>query len=90
MAQAIADPEELIRFAQTLKQFNGQIKQSMSVLNGQFNQLGQTWRDQEHQKFAQEYLQTMKVIERFLNTSEQHAPFLIRKAQRIRDYLNQK
>lgn len=90
MPQAIVDPEELTRFAQNLKEFNAQLKQSMSRLNGQFSQLGQTWRDQENQKFAQEYQQTMKVIERFLQTSDQHIPFLLRKAQRVREYLNQK
>ncbi len=90
MPQAIVDPEELTRFAQNLKQFNGQLKQSMSKLNGQFSQLGSTWRDQEHQKFAHEYQQTMKVIERFLQTADQHIPFLMRKAQRARDYLSQK
>ncbi len=54
MPQAVVSPEELERFAQNLKQFNAQLKQSMSQLNGQFSQLGETSRDQEHQKFAQE------------------------------------
>jgi uncharacterized protein YukE len=66
MPQAIVNPEDLTKFAHNLKQFNAQLRQSMSQLNGQFSQLGSTWRDQEHQKFAQEYQQTMKVIERFL------------------------
>lgn len=61
-----------------------------SNLNGQFTSLGSTWRDQEHQKFAHEYQQTMKVIQKFLQTSDQHIPFLKRKAQRARDYLNQR
>ncbi|MBD3308372.1 hypothetical protein GF339_18195 [candidate division KSB3 bacterium] len=90
MPQAIVDPEELQRFAQNLKQFNAQLRQGMKQINGQFNQLGSTWRDQEHQKFAQEYQQTMRVIDRFLQTADQHIPFLIRKAQRAREYLNQR
>jgi uncharacterized protein YukE len=87
--QAIANPEELERFARELKQFNTQMADSMSRLNGQFANLGETWRDQEHQKFAQEFEQTMRVLHHFMRTADQHIPFLMRKAQRIRDYLTQ-
>jgi uncharacterized protein YukE len=87
MPQAIVNPEEVERFAQ---QFNEQLRQNISQLNGQFKNLGSTWQDQENQKFAHEYQQTMKVIERFLQISNEHIPFLQRKAQRARDYLNQR
>lgn len=88
--QAVADPEDLERFARELKQFNGQLRDSMSRLQGQFGRLGDTWRDQEHQKFAQEFEQTMRVLNRFMQSSEQQIPFLLRKAQRLRAYLNQR
>ena len=60
----------------------------MKRLNGQFTRLGGTLRDQEHQRFAQEYQQTMPVLHQFQRSSEQQIPF--RKAQRLRDYLNQR
>ena len=88
--QAIASPEDLERFAHELKQFNAQLRDSMSRLQGQFSRLGDTWRDQEHQKFAQEFEQTMRVIHRLIQVSDQHIPFLLRKAQRVRDYLQQR
>ncbi|MBS1252574.1 MAG: hypothetical protein MAG451_01615 [Anaerolineales bacterium] len=88
--QAVADPEDLERFARELKQFNGQLRESMSRLQGQFGRLGDTWRDQEHQKFAQEFEQTMRVLNRFMQSSDQQIPFLLRKAQRLRAYLNQR
>ena len=90
MPQAIASPEELERFARELKQFNTQLRDSMSRLNGQFANLGDTWRDQEHQKFAQEYEQTMRVLNHFAQSADQQIPFLMRKAQLIRDYLAQR
>jgi uncharacterized protein YukE len=90
MPQAIASPEDLERFARELKQFNTQLRDSMARLNGQFANLGDTWRDQEHQKFAQEYEQTMRVLARFNQIADQQIPFLMRKAQRIRDYLQQR
>lgn len=88
--QAIASPEELERFARELKQFNTQLHDSMSRLQGQFNGLGDTWRDQEHQKFAQEFEQTVRVLHQFMRSSDQQIPFLQKKAQRLRDYLTQR
>jgi len=32
----------------------------------------------------------MKVLRRFMESSSQQSPFLLRKAQRIEDYLNQR
>jgi len=90
MPQAIANPEDLERFARDLKQFNAQLASSLSNLKGQFARLGETWRDQEQQKFAQEFEQTVRVLEQFMRTSEQHSPLLLKKARHLRDYLNQR
>lgn len=90
MPQAVASPEDIERFATDLKAFNNQLQESMGRLNSQFGQLGDTWRDQEHRKFAEEFQQTVRVLERFRQVSETQIPFLIRKAQRLRDYFNQR
>jgi hypothetical protein len=52
--------------------------------------LGGTWQDQEHEKFAEEFISTMKVLKKFMEVSEKHTPFLLRKAQKIEDYLDQR
>lgn len=88
--KAIVDPAELRNFASSLKRFTGDLKSSTGNLRAQFNRLGETWRDQEHARFAQEFKQTMRVIDHFIQTSEQHVPFLLRKAQRAEDYLRQR
>ena len=88
--RAIAAPEDLERFASELRQFNSQLSDSMTRLQGQFGRLGDTWRDQEHQKFAQEFEQTMRVLHQFRRSSDQQIPFLQRKAQRLREYLSQR
>jgi WXG100 family type VII secretion target len=90
MAQAVVDPEELRRFASNLKRFNGELHQGMAVLHGQLQNLGDTWRDQEHVKFVQEFEQTLAVMERFIEAANLHIPFLLRKAQRVEEYLQQK
>lgn len=80
----------LERFAQELKAYTTQLRESTARLNGQFHNLGDTWRDQEQQKFAQELLQTMRVLDQFTRSADQQIPFLLRKAQRLREYLNQR
>jgi uncharacterized protein YukE len=90
VSQAIVDPSELRRFAHNLKSFNSELQNQMSVLHGQMLRLGDTWRDQEHTKFAEEFEQTMKVMERFVAVSNEHIPFLLRKAERVEEYLQQR
>ena len=90
MAQAIVDPAELRRFAQNLKRFNGDVQANLSALHGQLLGLGDTWRDQEHALFLQEFEQTVAVLEKFLETADQHIPFLMRKAERIEEYMTQR
>jgi uncharacterized protein YukE len=90
MAQAMMDPEEVRRFAKELKRFNDDVQTRAQALNAKFSALGSTWQDQEHAKFAEEFVSTMKVLKKFMEVSEQHTPFLLRKAQRIEDYLTQR
>lgn len=89
MAQAIMDPEEVRRFAQELKKFNSDLQNGMAALQARFGALSDTWQDQEHAKFAEEFKQTMKALKKFIEVSNAHTPFLLRKAQRIEEYLNQ-
>jgi uncharacterized protein YukE len=90
MAQAIMDPEEVRRFANELKRFNDDVQGKASALQARFAALSSTWQDQEHEKFAEEFILTMKVLKKFTEVSEKHTPFLLRKAQRIEEYLGQR
>lgn len=90
MSQAIVNPSELRRFAHNLQKFNNELQNQMAMLRGQLTSLGQTWRDQEHEKFAQEFQETMLVMNRFVEAANQHIPVLLRKAERADEYLNQK
>jgi len=90
MAQAIVDPQELRRFAHQLKQFNDDLRERMTLLHAQMMGLSDSWRDQEHVRFVEEFEMTLHVVEEFLGNSEQHVPFLLRKAERVEEYLQQK
>ena len=90
MAKAQVDPAELRRFAQDLKRFNDEVHNQMKLMHGRMTALGQSWRDQEHTKFTEEFEETLKVLLRFTEAAQQHIPFLIRKAERAEEYLQQR
>ena len=84
------DPDEVRRFATELKRFNEEMQTRSSSLHARFVALTGSWQDQEQGKFAEEFLTTMKVLRKFMEVSEKHTPFLLRKAQRIEEYLDQR
>ena len=90
MPQAIMDPEEVRRFAEELRKFNTDLQTKMSSLQARFSSLGDSWQDQEHAKFSEEFKVTMRALKKFVEVSNQHTPYLLRKAQRIEEYLNQR
>ena len=90
MPQAVMDPGEVRRFAEELKRFNLELQSRMALLQARFTALGETWQDQEHAKFADEFVQTMKAMKKFIESASRHTPYLLRKAQRIEEYLKQR
>ena len=83
------DPEEVKRFAEELQRFNRDVQNRLGALQARYAALGESWQDQEHAKFSEEFRDTMKVLKKFIESSNQHTPFLLRKAQRIEEYLDQ-
>ena len=90
MPQAIVDPEELHRFAVDLKRFSGEVQSQIAGIHRQFAKLGETWQDQEHAKFAGEFVHMVTVVSKFVTAAEEQAPLLLRKAESIRRYLERR
>jgi len=90
MAQAVMDPEKVRRFAEELQRFNSDLENRIVMLQARFGGLSNTWQDQEHEKFAEEFRMAMKALKKFIEMSKEHTPYLLRKAQRIEEYLNQR
>jgi len=90
MAKAIVDPTELRKFANDLKRFSEELHTQMNMLNTRSHALGQTWKDQEHRKFLDEFEQALRVLVKFQVVVKEHIPFLLRKAQRAEDYIQQR
>jgi len=87
MPQAVVDPDELRQFARALKKFNTELEDRLVSLNNQLSTLETTWRDQEQKKFAQMFDEHVKIIGRFVEASDKHVPYLMRKADQIDEYL---
>ncbi len=90
MAKASVDPEELRRFAFELKHFSTEMQTQVATIHRRFTKLGETWRDEEHAKFAEEFEQMLRSLAKFVDVSEKQVPLLLRKAEAISNYLNQR
>ena len=90
MGKASVDPAELRRFAADLNRFNNELQGLLAGLHGKMRTLEQTWRDQEHKKFVGDFDEHMKVIAKYIEATNEHAPYLLRKAERIEEYLQQR
>lgn len=89
MAQAIVDPEDMLLFAQELRDLNSELHSKLTTVKTKFDQLGDSWKDHEQVKFAQEFEQTLQVLSHFMDVVEEQIPFLVRKAEAAQQYLDQ-
>ena len=88
MPKAVVDPEELRRFAFDLKRFNTDMQAQIVTIQRRFVKLGETWQDQEREKFADDFEKMLGALAKFVEASDRHIPFLLRKAQKIQEYLD--
>ncbi|MEZ6136365.1 MAG: WXG100 family type VII secretion target [Pirellulaceae bacterium] len=87
MAQAIVDPEQLRQFAAMLKRYSQQVRESTTSLLQAQGRLADSWRDQEHAKFAEEFEMQVKLVNKLLEATDKHVPYLLKKAEIIDQYL---
>ena len=79
----IVNSRDLREFASQLNQFNADLVSRSAQLQAKFRQLGETWRDPQYQKFAQEFEQTMKNLRQFRERSDEVVPRLKKLADHI-------
>ena len=87
MSKAHVDPAELRRFAQDLGRFNTELDTMVHTMFAKLRSLESSWRDQEHHKFVEAFDDTARSLDRFLENSDEHVKFLIKKANAIDEYL---
>lgn len=87
MAQAIGDPDELDRFAHSLRQFVDSLNDAVGNLNGAFAALGDTWQDEKRARFEEEYHALVQQLRQFDANASEQIPYLAALAARLREYL---
>lgn len=87
MAQAIVDPEQLRQFAAMLKRYGQNVREATSTLTQAQSRLADSWRDQEHRKFVDEFEEQVKIVNKLLEATDKHVPYLLKKAEIIEQYL---
>lgn len=87
MAQAIGDPEELERFAHSLRHFIDSLNDAVGDLNGAFASLGDTWQDEKRARFEEDYNSLVLQLQQFNTNAAEQVPYLTALASRLRDYL---
>ncbi len=87
MPQAIVDPEHLRQFAAMLQRFSQGLRESTAALNQAQARLNETWRDQEQRRFSDEFDDQLKLVQKLLEMSDRHVPYLVKKAEMIEQYL---
>lgn len=87
MAQAIADPDELDRFASELASYREMLNSETGRIQGCFSSLGDTWQDSKRAAFEDQFNELVGQIARFEESCDDCIPFLHTMAERLRDYL---
>ena len=87
MAQVFADPEELERFAHSVKQFIDSLNDAVGNLNGAFASLGDTWQDDKRIKFEEDYNALVQQLHQFNVSAEEQVSYLAALASQLHDYL---
>ena len=77
------DSTELRQFASSLELFNAQLSEGLAALAGQFQRLGETWRDPAYRQFEQEFETLSNNARRFMEETGQTVPRLAALADRV-------
>lgn len=87
MPQAIGDPDEIDRFAQSLAQFIDTLSEAVNGLNHSFSALGDSWQDEKRASFEEDYNTLVQQLSHFEANASEQVPYLHTLASRLRDYL---
>lgn len=88
-SKVIINLADLERFINALNTFNQELETQSSNLIGEFNQLGETWRDEAYIRFADYFEELINNLKRFQEVTEGDTlPYLIALRSRILDVLD--
>lgn len=88
MAGVHATPEELDRFTGTLEGYLNTVESETSRLKSAFNELGDSWQDQQRQSFEENFQQLLNALSQFKQGADEQIPYLRQLAEDLRTYLS--
>ncbi|MDU2568998.1 MAG: WXG100 family type VII secretion target [Veillonella sp.] len=87
MAQAIGDPEEIRSFSNALEHYLNTVEEETGRLNSAFEQLGESWQDQQRASFEETYKQLINALHNFKENASEQIPHLRTMAEDLSTYL---
>lgn len=87
MAQAIGDPEEIRNFSNILEYYLNTVEEETGRLNSAFDQLGESWQDQQRASFEETYRQLINALQNFKKNASEQIPYLRTMAEDLSTYL---
>ena len=87
MSMAIANPEELRRFANALEVYIQRIDEETGRIASQFNSLGDSWKDEQHLRFENDFNELRSQVALFKERTAEYPPHLYAMANDLDQYL---
>jgi uncharacterized protein YukE len=81
MNQIVADPDKIRGFAHALRSYMTFTNQALNTVHVQLSRLGDTWRDQEYRRFADEFRATQAQLSELAIVLDSVVPRLLRDAE---------
>lgn len=88
MPDAIANPEEMIKFSNVIEHYIQMLEEETNRMNSAFQQLGDTWKDQKRVSFEETYRVLNDTITVFKNNAQEQIPYLRQMAADLETYLS--
>jgi uncharacterized protein YukE len=85
MPQVYVEPEKLRDFAKQLRSFSDVADQSVKSLKGEIARLGGTWRDQEFDRFVEQFGAVQALLKKFVEETKRTTPLLEKDASIIEE-----
>ena len=87
MGMVIGNPDDIVNFSNALERYLNTIGEETDRLNAAFQQLGETWQDQQRQLFEETYQQLQGALSNFEENAPEQIPHLRTMAEDLRTYL---
>lgn len=87
MGMAIGNPDDIVNFSNALESYLNTISEETDRLNAAFQQLGETWQDQQRQSFEETYQQLQGALSSFKENASEQITHLRTMAEDLRTYL---